>query len=492
MKYKLYRISAILVFAMFCSKSLSQQNHSLFFMHYLPESNLLNPSVPITCKWYVGIPVLSSTHVNYGNSSFSYKQIFAAAEDGTYNADIDKVVNQMHWRNYIGTEVHTQLFALGYREGDYSFMFTITEKNNLPVMYPKEAIMLLWEGNGQFIGESASLKGAGVYFNHYREYAVSASKYTDGGAYIGARAKLLFGKLNISPQSTDISLTTDETTFNLLFNGDLKVRTSLPIIVEENDSTIEDITYDDGISPLSLAMNRKNPGFAVDLGIVYPYSDKVELSASVLDLGFIRWRSHLNTFNGSGEFAYEGFINDTTDPESYLSNLQNAFIDSMNIDVSEDKYTTFLSPRIIAGGTYQVNSKLKAGVQGEAIIHRSKIIPSATLSAHYSPYETLQLMASYTVQYYSFKTLGLGFVVGRDPLQFYMISDNVIGTIWPMTTRNINLRFGLNINLGCNIKEQKPGGKGMLQGNCYWLEKSIQKNNKRREKLEGKKQKKKK
>lgn len=456
--------------------SFAQQNHSLFFMHYLPESNLLNPAVPISCKWYAGIPVLSSTHLNYGNSSFTYNQLFTATGNGLYEATIDNVVNQLHRRNYFGSELHTQLFALGYRSGDYSFMFTITEKNNLPVTYPKKAIMLLWGGNRQFEGESASLKGSGAYLNHYREYAVSASKYTNDGIYIGARAKLLFGKFNVSPKSTDISLTTDETTFNLFFEGDLKVRTSLPIIVEPRENDIGEITYNDALSPMELIFNRKNPGFALDFGIIYPFSDKIELSASLIDLGFIRWGSNLNTFKGEGEFAYEGFLSDTIEPESYFNHLINSFTDSMEIDVTQEKYTTFLPPRIIAGGTYEITNTLKAGVQGEVLVHKSKIIPSATVSAHYNPVNSLQLMASYTVQHYSLKNLGLGIVVGRNPLQFYAISDNLIGNIWPMSTRNINLRFGLNINLGCNIREEKPGGKGMLSGNCYWLEKSIQKN----------------
>ncbi len=477
MKFRKIQILTILLLPIIFGSSFAQQNHSLFFMHHLPESNLLNPAVPIPCKWYIGIPVLSSTHFNYGNSSFTYNQLFTTSGNGTYEATIDNVVKQLHRRNYIGTELHTQLFALGYRTGDYSFMFTITEKNNLSITYPKKAIMLLWNGNSQFAGESASFKGTGVFLNHYREYAFSASKYSKDGIYFGARAKLLFGKLNVSPQTTDISLTTDETTFNLLFEGDLNVRSSLPINIESNNNRVGDVAYNDAVSPMSLIFNRKNPGFAMDFGIIYPFTENIEISASLLDLGFIRWRSNLNTIEGNGEFAYEGFLIDTVNPDSYFNDLINSFADSMEVNVSHEKYTTFLPPRIIIGGSYELTNSIKAGVQSEIIIHKSKIIPSATISAHYNPANSLQLMASYTIQYYSLKTLGLGFVVGRNPVQFYMISDNVLGAIWPMSTRNINLRFGLNINLGCKIKEEKPGGgKGMLSGNCYWLEKSIQKN----------------
>jgi len=85
-------------------------------------------------------------------------------------------------------------------------------------------------------------------------------------------------------------------------------------------------------------------------------------------------------------------------------------------------------------------------------------------------------MASYTIQYRTLRNFGLGFVFGRSPVQFYIVSDNAAGFIWPLSTRNINLRFGLNINLGCNERIEQRTGHGALQGNCYWLEKSIQKN----------------
>jgi hypothetical protein len=63
--------------------------------------------------------------------------------------------------------------------------------------------------------------------------------------------------------------------------------------------------------------------------------------------------------------------------------------------------------------------------------------------------------------YRSFYIVGLGISTSRGPLQFYMVSDNVCGFIWPLSARNINLRFGLNINLGCSIKSPKKSGRNI-------------------------------
>jgi hypothetical protein len=447
----------------------------MYLLHYLPESNLLNPAVPVNCKWYVGLPVISSVHVNYANSSFSYKQVFTPAGNGTYETNIDEAVKRLHYRNFTGTEAHVQLFALGYRKNDYSFVFTLTEKNNAPLTYPKEPVLLAWEGNTQFEGNVASFKGSGVYFTHYREYALGLSKHVGNGVYYGIRGKLLFGKLNISSRNTDIDLFTDATSFNLNFNGEMLVRSSLPINASITGNQVN-IEYNDNISVQQLLFNRKNPGFAIDAGIIYPFNDKTELSASIIDLGFIRWRSNLNVFKASGDFTYTGPLNDSLISDTYFEELVAAFTDSMNMEVTPQKYTSFLPPRILAGATYRLNDNVLLGLQGEAIFYKTKIIPSLTLSGQFEPVNNVHLIASYSLQYYQLKSLGLGLVFGQGPIQYYILSDDVPGMIWPLSARNINLRFGVNINLGCTTKPPKSGsGKGQVQGNCYWLEKQIQK-----------------
>jgi hypothetical protein len=465
-----------------CLNGFAQQNHSLYLMHYLPESNLLNPAVPMPCKWYIGLPVLSSVHINYANSSFSYNTLFNRTSNGTYETDINHAVNSLHWRNYLGTEIHIQLLALGYRKGDYSFVFTVTEKDNLPITYPKEVILLAWRGNSQFEGKDANFKGTGIFFNHYREYAIGLSKYTGNGAYLGIKGKLLFGKLNISAKQTNIGLITNDTTYNLAFHGDINWRTSLPVVVDYSNGQINDIYYNDAVTPMNLLLNRKNPGFAIDAGIIYPINENLELSISVLDLGFIRWRSNLNLFTGNGNYVYPGPMGDNVQNQGFLGDLIDSITNSFNFNVTQEKYTTFLPPRLLAGVNYQVNNMFTVGASGDALFYRTKIMPSITLSGQFSPLQNIHLMASYNLQYYSIKSFGLGFVLGRNPIQFYMISDDVPAMIWPLSARNLNLRFGLNINFGCKIKQNIHGvsggpgaGKGMLQGNCYWLEQSIHK-----------------
>ena len=99
-----------------------------------------------------------------------------------------------------------------------------------------------------------------------------------------------------------------------------------------------------------------------------------------------------------------------------------------------------------------------------------------TLSIDYNPFRNFHILSGYSLYYRSFLNLGLGFSLGRGPVQVYAISDNVLGLIFPLDTRNINFRFGLNINLGCEQKEPKPRSYSTGAKVCSAYEKAKERN----------------
>lgn len=431
---------------------LGQQDQQLFLMHYLGESNFLNPAVQSDCKWFIGIPVLSSVHVNYANSAFSYKQLIKSSGNGTYTADIDGVVNKLSRRSIIDAELHTTLLALGYKKNQSYFAFSIIDKLNLPVTFPKDAVSLIWKGNTQFEGTEASLRGSAVYFTYYREYALGFSKKDEDGNFKGLKGKLLFGKLNFSLPNSSASLYTDPNSFDLTFKGPVNVNMSAPLIINQTNGRISSLSLDQNISLSQLLLNRKNWGVAFDLGFIKKYNSKIILSGSILDLGFIRWRSNLNNINTNGQFHYNGPLGDTAVTVTYVNDLINSFQDSMQTEITHKAYTIYLPTKFYLGGSYDVLAKIKAGLLFSGVLYETKLVTAATISGDYKAFGNFHLVLSYSLMYKSYKNIGLGFSLGRGSVQFYAISDNIIGIIWPLSARNLNLRFGLNINLGCNVK----------------------------------------
>jgi len=440
----------------------AQHDPSLYLLYEVPESNLLNPAVPLTCPWYIGLPVLSSVHAAYGNSLFTYNQLFQKHPGASRSIELEHTVASMHRRDFFGTEAHIQWLALGHKWGDNSVIFTVTEKNNLPVTLPREGVQLLWNGNTSYEGKKAGLEGTGAYLTHYREYALTWSHSLGGGRFFGLRGKLLFGKMNLSVGRSHLNVRTDDRTFDLTFNGDFRINASMPLIVTTNpDGSLNDITWDDNVSVMQMVFNGRNPGFAVDAGVILPYGERWTFSASLLDMGLIRWRSYVNNMQGQGSFVYQGMETLPQDDNGYLNDLANAFLDSMNIAYVEKAYTSFLPPRLMAGASYGMTEKISGGITAEALFLKSKMVSSLTLSGQYRPVRPVTLMLSYTFQYNSFNSLGAGVVVGRDPVQFYIVTTNIPGMIKPLDTRAVDVRFGFNILLGCREKGDESGSKGV-------------------------------
>jgi hypothetical protein len=473
----------IIIFIFFnIGKSFSQQNSTFYLMHDVPQSNLLNPAVQIKCKWYVAIPLLGSTHLNYSNSTFSFNELFST-NSGSASLNMESFYESVRKTNLIGTDLHLDLISIGYRRNEYYFSFNIAEKINMALTYPGSLVEFAWKGNTQFLGETEEFNNLRTHSVHYREYSLGVSKVWDAYNILGLRAKLLFGKANIYSGKSEISLYTDPNTFNLQVEGDISENISFPMTITlDSEGRINGSTIND-IDIVSYLMNSKNKGFALDLGWIHKYSDKTTLSASLLDLGFIKWKSDVNNVQISGSFDYAGISAGSNFTNTDLTALSDSIIDAFDQTVTQDSYYSWLPTQIYLGGMYQYRPKLGIGVVNRNVIYRNKLHSSLTLSANTTLWSKLSASLSWSYLNNTYKNVGLGIAWHSRGLQFHMVSDNVLGIIKPLDTRNLNLRFGFGVLFGCpkNKKEEREMSNeynSTLKGNCYWA-KSMDKNYKK-------------
>ncbi|MBN1598612.1 MAG: hypothetical protein JW894_09985 [Bacteroidales bacterium] len=463
------RYFLLIIATLYLNQILAQQDQQLFHMHYLGESNFMNPAVQSQCKWFIGIPILSSIHLNYANSGFTYNQAIEPQSDSSYHINIDQVTSRLGRRTIISGEFHTTLLAIGHLRDEYYYTFSVIEKVNVPFTFSKEFVSLVWEGNRPFEGEEANLKGTAPYATYYREYAFGVSKYTGHGNYYGVKAKLLFGKLNLSAPKLKVSVYTDPVSFQLRMHAEGRINMSAPVEIDYVDGNINDIRSSYGTTNLrvghvtDILFNRKNWGIAFDLGFIRPYNSKITLSGSVLDIGFIRWRSNLNNIIiEEQDFEYNGILADSIGTEYFTE----VILDSIQFDVTQKPFFTFLPTKFYFGAEYEINPKLSGRGLLSGILYRTKFVAAATFSLDYNPFGYFHVVGSYSMMYRSFNNFGLAVAAGRWPVQFYIISDNITGFIWPLSARNINLRFGLNINIGCKTKIELPEGMSSTTFKC--------------------------
>lgn len=466
--YRYFLLFCLFLFV-FINRSNGQQNSTLFFMHSTPQANFVNPAVRNECDWIIGLPVISSLHLNYGNSAFSVNQLFSKQQGNTYIFNGDEVINKLGKINFLSAELHTNLFYLGFWKNDNFITFSINEKADLFVTYPHDMFALGWQGNTQFEGQTAKLGRTGAFLNYRREFAIGLARQTSSDLAWGIRAKLLFGKLNTSMSKSAIDLYTDPLTYDLNFTTNWQLNTSLPItVIKKANNNFDSFNFNGSLG--SILFNRKNLGLAFDLGFIKYRDDKVTVSGSILDLGLIYWTSNGNTLSQTGNYSYKGPLVDTINVGNYFADLFHGLKDQFGIKVDNKSYVTFLSPMVYLGATYNIKDDLNAGFLLSSRINRYRTTLGATLSLNKTFNKKTSVSISYSYIYRDFKNIGAGVKLGKKPLQFYAVSDNILGFIKPLDTRNLNLRFGLQINFGCNRKELSKGC------GCYWINQAEERN----------------
>jgi len=440
----------------------AQQNSTLFLMQSTPQANFVNPAVRNECKWMLGLPVISSIHFEYGNPSFSVLGILRNQGDSAF-VDGNAVMNKIGRTNYLSVELHTNLFFLSFWRKNIFYTLTVNEKADLFTTYSHDFFAFATQGNTQFEGQHADLSRTALFFNYRREYAFGLAKEMREDLIVGVRFKLLFGKLNTSVPTSRIDIFTAPITYALGFNDSWRLNTSLPLNVSlKPDNTLKDVTFNG--KARSILLNRNNIGLGLDLGFINYRDAKVTISGSVLDLGLIRWTTNGSSFNMQNNFVYPGPIGDSIHQESYLADITNILINK-TVYTAPRSYVSFLIPTYYIGATYNLKDDLNAGAVLSGKISRYRVTSGLTLSLNKDFNHKAAVSLSWSYLYKSFNNFGAGIKLGRSPIQFYAVSDNIMGLIKPLDTKNINLRFGLQLNFGCP-KTDKISGCG-----CEWLKK---------------------
>lgn len=443
----------------------------MYLMHDIPQSSFLNPAVQIDCSWFLGIPGFSSAHLSYSNTAFTYMDL---TEGNTWN--LEQVEGQMHRRDLFGGELAIQLIAIGHRQKFNYFTFSIDDRANAYQTVPRSLVSTALYGNFPSAGSPVGLDGLRSKGIYLRQYTLGASRVINPSLKIGIRLKLLFGKSEISTGPSELGLYTDENTFDLLADGNYSLNTSLPMTVEQDAAgNITGITWNE-VNYAEFLLNRQNPGIAMDVGVIYRYDRKLTLSASILDLGGLRWRSDLNNINSEGTFIYDaldynGDVISRAFLDDFIDSLQNAF----DASVSEQAYSSLLPTQVFLGASYGLREKLSLGLVNRNLILRSKLHSSITLSATAELTPRILGTLSWSYLNNSIRNLGAVLALRGAGFQFHLSSDNLLGFLQPFDTRTLNFRMGFNVLLGCPRTKKEELESALYTGNpltgvCAWSE----------------------
>ena len=459
----------------------SAQNRQLLYDFYeIPQSLLLNPGVKTPYKWHAGIPVLSGIALQAGTSGITVNDLFG--NDGLNFTDKvrDRVVNGLSQRDEFGGSGQIELFYGGFRTANRPntyYSFGMYGEGYISQFWPKDLAILAFEGNGNNIGRRFNLNHIALAGEAVNVLHFGINKIINNKLQVGFRGKLYSSVFNFRSVGNQGYFETTQGENNILRNAivaDLKLQTS-------GIESFLDILEDDSIGAreefpknfIKRAFFGGDLGVGIDLGFTYQLNNKIIITGSLLDVGFIHYTSDVKNYTLTGSASNEGI--EIILPESFNdlnSDIWQNLIDDIEAQVpfetNTDSYIALRPIKLNASLRYNFGMQGQKGencycgtstavrdtpfdyknaVGAQLFVINRPRGPQAAVTAFYQKRigNALAVKATYTADKFTRTNIGLGLNFQAGPINFYVLGDSLLGYRNIPDRNYASLQFGFNI-----------------------------------------------
>ncbi|MCF6351344.1 MAG: DUF5723 family protein [Flavobacteriaceae bacterium] len=435
-----------------CINTVTAQNKKILFgFDEIPQSLMVNPGTNINYNRHIGIPLLSGAYIHAGLTGFSIADLFA--NDGIdINSKLRNLLEQTNRNDYYTVNQQLELFNFGFRlknPRDYVSFGFYQEFDGI-IYHPKDIVTLALEGN-QEIGRAFNLEDLSFKASLIGVYHIGINRKINRKLTVGVRGKIylsVFNTTSVNNSGVFITETGENNFYNLqLVDANLSLRTSG--IVNNN-------------AVFSKFLFSGNMGLGVDLGLTYKLEEGLEISASILDLGFIRHRKDIRNYGVKGNQMFEGLnlLFPTEENNEYWQSLEDEFEEDLPLDTLNVKYTTTRSTKLNGSFAYRFGKKNKndclrsesknklpneIGIQLYTILRPRRPQFATTLYYYRRLTEQLRIKTTYTVDDYNFTNIGFGLTTHFKKYNFYVTADNLLGYVDLSKSKNQAVQFGMNL-----------------------------------------------
>jgi hypothetical protein len=454
----------------FMSCFLFAQNKELLYgFNAIPQNLLLNPGAEIENDWYFGIPLLSHIHTNVGMTGISAFDVFA--NDGRdFNAKLREAVYKLDNKDFFTINQQLELFSGGFTFGksyerDQYLSFGMYQETDVFMYFPKDYAVLLYEGNHNNLNRIFNLGDITIKAEVVSALHVGYTKTVNKQFTFGVRGKLYSSVINVNSvanRGTFITVEGDNNYFNHIIDLDLEIHTSGLASLSNDENPETDTVIKDLRKRLLFGGNL---GLGFDMGFTYKPTKQFTIEGSLQDIGFIRHKKDVESYKLEGIYEYDG-VNPVF-PESgsgqtaeeYWAAISQDFKDLFETETTQTKYTTWRPIKFNAAFKYAFGQgassncnclNLKTPFQNEIGLqlfaqNRPKHAQFALTAFYYKRLlQGLDAKATYTIDSYSNKNLGLGISTQIGKINFYILANNLIEYQNLAKTQSVSLQLGFN------------------------------------------------
>jgi len=462
------------------------------FMRLNPYSNTNNPAYFIPYDWYVGVPGLANVNISFYNTSIFYKNLIKIDSKGIADdVTINKFLKTIPKNSWLNTEMGIEVFGFGFRKYNYFFTFACRLKVDASLKYSKSLFRFLLKDtplpdNIEDI-DYYSKVNLESNLKIYKELCFGFQGQILDNLYIGVRPKILLGLLDFKTNAFNAKFSTNVSDDVIAgnYNINLNAASVFPFYKKDSEGNIKiDLgsLFSTGIGSKKIMNDilTKNIGFAIDLGVVYRINQEFRVSASITDLGFIKWKSSalkISTDPNANSFDFSRI-----NADELLKLLKTGSIDAdknkdffNGVICSEiNSYVTMLTSKIMIDGYFDVTPSNRFIIQGKGYILGKNFLPQLTLAYNGTFYNAIDVVVSYSMMEKSFANLGIGLGFRMGPAHLYFGTDNVLAAfsknskdvIAPINLFNasrVDFTVGLLVDFPFKAKVKEPVLKSIFK-----------------------------
>ncbi len=458
----------------------AQNSRILYFMD-LPQNRNLNPAFKPADSLNIALPA-SGFALSLNNNFLNLSDVIANGRNDSLitflhpEFNTGDFLNGIRRQNSIDLEFSLQLLGLGFRTGETGYLFfDVNEKIQARSVIPGDLFELALRGNEPFAGKYIDLSALKADMKYYHEFGLGYSWNLGKRLRAGVKGKLLLGMISASLADKSLGIRINED-YTHVFDADASINFSAPITVIRDGNDINDLRYEDEFFRNTMLLKgKKNPGVAFDAGVTYNLSEKLELSAALTDVGFIRWRNNVTNLISRNQFEFNGIdMTGVINGDETFSEAGDELIDSLKDSFQpvelHESFTTSIPGSLNMGAGYRVSKNFEFGILSSSRFMGRQLKESLTLSANMNLGSSLLASVSYTASNHRLDNIGAGLALRLSVLQFYIMSDR-IPVYWdkiytdsgndnnhgyvpvPANLNTFDLRFGMNLVFGHRKKK---------------------------------------
>lgn len=461
-------VAFLLLFSVSAHAQFLRTSYFMEGTHYRMQ---LNPALA-PGRGYINIPAIGSLNATVNSSSLGYQDIIDII-DNSEDADFftsQKFMDRLDNKNNLNVNLSTDIISAGWYKGKNFWSFNIGLRNDIGASIPRSMFEFLnkmdgLEGNNwmQLQNLSSMTGGQSIRINSYAEVGIGFSRSITERLTVGGRLKALLGlanmkldihNINVQSQVEGVSDNmTPEQIEAIRGNAKIEVDASL-----ESSSKMLELNQDPSTGYIDEIDFGKfgfaGYGGAIDLGASFKLTKRLTLSASVLDLGFIKWsKGNTNIAKATGNEEYHFTPENPGAAYEFVDKVSSGEIlnyDMLQMELqegAEKSRTTSLTSTVVLGAEYALlGDWFVVGALYTGRFSKPKTLNELTFSANIRPKNFFNVAMSYSVLQGAGKTFGAAVKLG--PL--FVGTDYMF---FGKNTKNVNAYIGFSIPLN----KQKKG-----------------------------------